>query len=160
MTLSAPEPITTEHDIDHFVCGVSILDEWLRRRAHANQLSGASRTFVITNDRQVVGYYSIAAGALGTTDAPGALRRNMPDPIPMAVLGRLAVDASWHGKGLGVALLQDATLRAARAAEIIGMRGILVHAVSEEARRFYLRHGFVDSPTKPMTLVLSLKGQF
>ncbi|MCC7346204.1 MAG: GNAT family N-acetyltransferase, partial [Variibacter sp.] len=107
---------------------------------------------------RVLGYYALASGALAAIDAPGALRRNMPDPIPMAVLGRLAVDRSQQGRGLGVALLQDAVVRTAQAASIVGIRGVLVHALSEPAARFYERHGFVASPAHPMTLVLSLKG--
>ena len=95
-----------------FACGTPSLDEWLKRRAMANQISGASRTYVVTDISQgshtVVGYYCLASGALAVIDAPGTIRRNMPDPIPMAVLGRLAVDSAWHGKRLGVALLQDA----------------------------------------------------
>jgi GNAT superfamily N-acetyltransferase len=105
---------------------------------------------------RVVGYYCLASGALSLANAPGKLRR-MPDPIPMAVLGRLAVDRSWHGRGLGVALLQDVALRTSQAAAILGIRGLLVHALSAEAKAFYERYGFTASPTPPMTLVLSVK---
>jgi GNAT superfamily N-acetyltransferase len=133
------------------------LDDWLLRRALANQVAGASRTYVVTDGpSQVVGYYALASGALATLDAPGGLRRNMPDPIPMAILGRLAVDLQFHGRGLGVALLQDAVLRVQQAASIVGIRGVLVHAISDEARLFYERYGFTGSPTQPMTLVLAL----
>jgi GNAT superfamily N-acetyltransferase len=155
--LGAPAPLAEEHDLDLFRSGNDALDEWLRRRARANQASGASRTYVAADQGRVVGYYCLASGALDVADAPGAIRRNMPDPIPMAVLGRLAVDHNWQGKGLGVALLQDAVLRASQAAAIMGIRGILVHAISDEAKAFYERYGFRASPTNPMTLVLSLK---
>lgn len=105
-----------------------------------------------------MGYYSLASGGLTLSEAPGPLRRNMPDPIPMALLGRLAVDQSLQEKGMGATLLQDAVLRTAQAAHIIGIRGLLVHALSEEVKAFYEHHGFVSSPTQPMTLILSIKG--
>ena len=127
----------------------------------ANQVSGASRTYVVTDlnegGHRVVGYYCLASGALAVVDAPGSVRRNMPDPVPMAILGRLAVDGAWGAKGLGVALLQDAVLRTAQAAHILGVRGLLAHAVSAQAKAFYEYHGFKASPTQPMTLVLSIK---
>jgi GNAT superfamily N-acetyltransferase len=160
VSLSPPELLNETHSLDSFDSGVASLDDWLRRRARANQASGASRTYVAASAGGVFGYYCLAAGAMTATDAPGGIRRNMPDPIPMAVLGRLAVDRSWQGKGLGRALLQDAVLRTAQAASIMGVRGLLVHAISESARVFYERHGFVASPANPMTLVLSLKGLF
>ncbi len=155
--LHAPTSLTDGHDLELFQSGTGSLDEWLRRRARANQVSGASRTYVVTEEARVVGYYCLSSGALDLASAPGGLRRNMPDPIPMAILGRLAVDVSWQGKGLGIALLQDAVLRTGQAAAILGIRGLLVHAISEDAKAFYERYGFVASPRNPMTLVLSLK---
>jgi GNAT superfamily N-acetyltransferase len=155
--LSAPALLAETHDIDLFQSGNDSLDQWLRRRARANQVTGASRTYVVAQDARVVGYYCLSSGALHSADAPGAIRRNMPDPIPMAVLGRLAVDQNWQGKGLGAALLQDAVLRAGQAAAIVGIRGVLVHAISDEAKAFYEHYGFGASPNNPMTLVLSLK---
>lgn len=157
--LSAPALLDPTHDLDLFQSGSDTLDTWLRRRALANQASGASRTYVVAEGRVVVGYYCLSSGALDLVDAPGSLRRNMPDPVPMAVLGRLAIDRSWQGKGLGVALLQDAVLRTGQAASIMGIRGLLVHAISAEAKVFYERHGFKASPSQPMTLVLSLKAR-
>lgn len=155
--LVEPALLGDAHDLDGFRSGNDTLDEWLRRRARANQVGGASRTYVVAADRRVVGYYCIASGALDLADAPGPVRRNMPDPIPMAVLGRLAVDRDWQGKGLGAALLQDAVLRTGKAAAIIGIRGLLVHAISDAAKAFYEHYGFTASPKHPMTLVLSLK---
>lgn len=157
MTLSAPTLLTDAHDLELFQSGTDSLDQWLRRRARANQVSGASRTYVVALEGRVVGYYCLSSGGLDLADAPGSIRRNMPDPIPVAVLGRLAVDQRWQGKGLGAALLQDAALRAAQAAAILGIRGLLVHAISEEAKGFYEHYGFAASPNNPMTLVLSLK---
>ncbi|MCW5867434.1 MAG: GNAT family N-acetyltransferase [Candidatus Eremiobacteraeota bacterium] len=158
MNLSAPALLSTQHEIEHFFCGVPSLDDWLKRRARANQVSGASRTYVASENLKVVAYYCLASGALALSDAPGPLKRNMPDPIPMVILGRLAVDQNWRGKGLGVALLKDAVLRTKEAAGILGIRGLLAHAISNEAKAFYENYGFIASPTQPMTLLLSLKG--
>ncbi|TPJ30594.1 GNAT family N-acetyltransferase [Mesorhizobium sp. B2-8-3] len=155
--LSAPVLLADSHELDFFQSGTDSLDQWLRRRARANQVSGASRTYVIAEGTRVVGYYCLSSGGLDLVDAPGSIRRNMSDPVPMAVLGRLAVDASWQGKGLGVALLQDAVLRTGQAAAILGIRGLLVHAISDEAKAFYEQYGFQASPKNPMTLVLSLR---
>lgn len=136
------------------------MDDWLKRRARANQISGASRTYVVAEAGKVVAYYCLSSGALALNDAPGGLKRNMPDPIPMAILGRLAVDQSWQGRGLGVALLRDAVERTQTASAILGIRGLIVHALSDEAKAFYEHHGFVASPVRPMTLVMSLKGRW
>ncbi len=155
--LSAPSLLTAEHQFGDFSCGVASLDDWLKRRARPNQISGASRTYVVAEGDAVVGYYCLASGGLALNEAPPALRRNMPDPLPIAVLGRLAVDQSYQGRGLGVALLQDAVLRTLQASDILGIRGLLVHALSNEAKAFYEHHGFVTSPTQPMMLILSLK---
>jgi len=160
VNLLAPCLLTSELDATAFDSTEPSLNTWLKNRAMSNQNSGASRTYVVTDrskQRQVVGYYCLVSAALALTDAPGAVRRNMPDPIPMALLGRLAVDRSWQGLGLGVALLQDAVLRTQQAAEIIGVRGLLAHALNPQAKAFYEHHGFAASPTQPMTLVLSLK---
>lgn len=155
--LLAPAPLSDAHRLELFDSGTPSLDEWLCRRARGNQVTGASRTYVVTDGpERVVGYYALASGALAVTAAPGRLKRNMPDPIPMAILGRLAVDRTYQGRGLGVALLQDAVLRVQAAAAILGIRGVLVHAISEDAKRFYERHGFVAAPAHPMTLVLSI----
>ena len=156
--LQAPAPLSEQHILDDFDSGVPSLDDWLRHRAWANQVSGASRTYVAADGEQrVVGYYALASGAMALVEAPSRMKRNMPDPVPMAILGRLAVDRTAQGRGIGVALLQDAVLRVRQAAEIMGIRGILVHAISDAARRFYEHHGFSASRTNPMTLVLSLK---
>lgn len=155
--LSAPVLLCAPHQLGNFSCGVTGLDDWLKRRASPNQISGASRTYVVTEGDTVVGYYCLASGALALNEAPPAMCRNMPDPLPIAVLGRLAVDQSYQGRGLGVAILQDAVLRTLQAGDIIGIRGFLVHALSAEAQAFYVHHGFVASPTQPMTLILSLK---
>jgi len=153
---SSPEPLTDEHLLDAFSSGEASLDEWLRRCARANQASGASRTYVACEDKKVIAYYALASGAIAQTAAPGRLRRNMPEPIPVVVLARLAVDRGWHGRGLGRALFRDAALRVCAAADSIGIRGIVVHAISEDARRFYIALGFDPCPADTMTLVVTL----
>lgn len=159
MKLEPPAPLDAEHELGSFACGTPTLDEWLKRRAPANQISGASRTYVVAQAGTVIAYYSLASGALALNEAPGGLKRNMPDPIPMAILGRLAVDQTWQGRGLGVALLRDAVERTQAASAILGIRGLLVHALSDQAKAFYEYHGFVASPVRPMTLVMSLKAK-
>jgi len=156
VALSRPEPLADHHDLEKFASGEGSLDDWLKRRARANQLSGASRTFVLSADGRVVGYYALASGAIATDVVPGRFRRNMPDPVPIVILGRLAVDRSWQGRGLGRGLFRDAALRVAQAADTIGIRGILVHAISEPARDFYLALGFDECPGQPMMLVVTL----
>jgi predicted N-acetyltransferase YhbS len=154
--LSAPQPLADLHDLNRFDSGEASLDDWLKRRARANQVSGASRTFVATDARRVVGYYAVAFGAIGVSRAPGRFRRNMPDPIPIVLLGRLAVDRSWQGHGLGRGLFRDCASRVAHAADTIGIRGIVVHAISEQAKAFYLALGFEPSSAEPMTLMVTL----
>lgn len=156
MSLSAPEPLTTDHNLTAFSSGEEALDHWLRRRALANQASGASRTFVVCEGRSVVAYYALASSAVTANETSGRFRRNMPDPIPVVVLGRLAVDLGFQSKGLGRALIRDAAYRVLQAADLIGIRGLLVHALNEGAREFYERLGFDPSPLDPMTLMISL----
>jgi GNAT superfamily N-acetyltransferase len=151
-----PERLSAQHDLSGFDSGEPALDDWLRRRAERNETSGASRTYVVCAGRKVVGYYTLAAGAIAHLDAPGRIKRNMPDPVPVMLLGRLAVDKAFHGQGVGTGLLRDAVLRVVRAAEIAGIRAILVHAISEEAKRFYEKYGFVASPVDPLTVMITV----
>jgi len=155
--LSSPTLLTADYQFNDFDCGVDSLTDWLKRRAYPNLVNGASRTYVVAEQKKIVGYYCLASGAMDLIDTPAPIRRNMPDPVPVAILGRLAVDKPYQGKGLGVALLQDAVIRTAQAADILGIRGLLVQALSTEAKTFYEHFGFVSSPTQPMTLILSLK---
>ena len=153
----APESLHSGHMVDDFCSGESSLDVWLKRRALINQGTGASRTFVVADSRSVVaGYYAMAAGAVDHTVATGSVRRNMPDPVPVLVLARLATDLKARGRMLGAWLLRDAVLRARRVAVDAGVRAMLVHAISESARSFYLHHGFEQSRHNPMTLMLRL----
>jgi len=154
--LSAPDKLGSDHDCSQFECGEPALDDWLRRRALQNQASGASRTYVVCAGQKVVGYYALAVGAVAHTEAPGRVRRNMPDPVPVMIVGRLAVHKDYQGKKIGPALLRDAVLRTMQAAEIAGIRAILVHAISEQARQFYEACGFIPSPMDPMTLMITV----
>lgn len=155
--ISAPHPLADHHVVAAFECGEPSLDDWLKRRATGNQSSGASRTYVVCVEEAVVGYYCLSAGALGHADAPSALRRNRPNPIPVMVLGRLAIHKDRQQGGLGTALLRDALTRTLQAAEIAGVAALLVQALSEDAKRFYRSRGFVESTVKPMTMCLILE---
>jgi len=154
--INPPEKLSSEHDLSQFQCGEPTLDDWLRRRALQNEESGASRTYVAFIENRVVGYYVLAVGAVAHAEAPGRIRRNMPDPIPVMVIGRLAVDQTAQGQALGPALLRDAVLRTVQAAEIAGIRAILVHAISERVKRFYEKWGFIASPVETMTLMITV----
>ena len=157
MRLSAPEPITAQHELGSFTCGEESLDFWIRHRALKNQATGASRTFVVCEGRRVLAYYALAASAIACANAAGRFRRNMPDPIPVVILGRLAVDQACQGKGWGWALVHDAALRILQAADVIGIRGVIVQAASGSAKAFYEKMGFDASPLDPMTLLLTLE---
>src|SRR6266581_1699063 len=119
MALSAPKPLASHHQVSEFSSGVAMLDDWLKRRALANQTSGASRTFVVCEANKVIGYYALASGAVNIAAASGRFRRNMPDPIPVVLLARLAIDRARQGNGLGRMLFRDAGMRVARAADVI-----------------------------------------
>lgn len=154
--LSAPQLLDDRRQLADFDSNEPSLDDWLERRATKNQANGSSRTYVVCEADTVIGYYCLAAGAIGHAEAPPAMKRNRPDPIPVLVLGRLAIHKDHHQKGIGTALLNDAIRRAIGAADIIGVTALLVQASSEQARRFYLSRGFIESPIKPMTLCLML----
>lgn len=157
LALSAPQPLAPTHLLNDFECGEHTLDDWLKRRAMSNQLSGASRTFVVVDESgRVWGYYVMAAGAISHQLATSAIRRNMPDPVPVMVLGRLAVDRRAQGIKLGTAMLQDAVKRALVVSQNTGVRALLVHALNDRAKQFYEHYGFQESPQHTMTLMLRL----
>lgn len=156
MSLTAPEPLAAHHDTTAFFCGVESLDRWLKQRALKNQVTGASRTFVVCEGNRVVAYYALASSAVAVQVATGHMRRNMPDPIPVVVLARLAISQSLQGSGMGRALVRDACLRVIAAADAIGIRGMIVHALSADAQAFYGRMGFEPSQLDPMTLMATL----
>lgn len=155
--LTPPQKLSEKHEVDNFCCGEASLDEWLKKRALANEIADASRTYVVCVGNQVVGYYALAVGSVEREIATSLIKRNMPNPIPVMILARLAVDCSWKGKGIGRGLLRDAILRTWQASHLAGIKAILVHALSEEAKAFYLKAGFKASPVEPLTLMISLK---
>jgi len=155
-SVTAPEHIDAHHDSTGFDCGQPELDDWLRLQALGNEASGASRTYVICAEGRVVGYYALATGAIARAAATGRVRRQMPDPVPVMILGRLAIDTRFQGHGLGHALLRDALLRTLQVAEHAGIRAVLLHATTAEAKRFYERAGFRESPIDPMTLMITI----
>ena len=154
---SAPRPISEGDVVADFDSGEPTLDKYLRERALPNHVEGASRCFVTCRDGRVVGFYALASAAVERAETPGRVRRNMPDPVPVILLSRLAIDRKEQGKGLGAQLLRDAIARAVAAAEIIGVRALLVHALHEQARAFYAHFDFESSPTDPLHLLLLIK---
>jgi GNAT superfamily N-acetyltransferase len=156
LALSPPALIAPEHDVSQFLCQHTALTEWLQKPALDNGKQMASQTRVVCDGVRVVGYYALAAGSVAHEIAPKPLTRNMPKPIPAIVLGRLAVDTDYQGKGIGAALLKDATLRALAAAREIGARVLLCHAIDDAALKFYLKHGFLQSPAEDLAVMLDL----
>jgi hypothetical protein len=154
---TAPTPLKPSHDIISFDCGQPLLNDWLREKAYENEKKGASRTYVVCCDNKVVGYYSLATGSITRSIAHGSIKRNMPETIPVMVLGRLAVDVNHQGCGIDFGLIKDAVLRTLQASEIAGIRAILVHALDESAKQFYEdKCGFKVSPVNPLTLMVTL----
>jgi GNAT superfamily N-acetyltransferase len=155
--LSAPAPLSAEHDLTAFDCGEPALNDWLRHRALANE-SRFSRTYVVRDGERVVAYFCISAGAVGRAAAPGKLRRNAPDAIPVSVIGRLAVDRTWQAKGLGADLLADALRRIATASRSIGIGAVLVQAKDDAARTFYMKCAeFIEYPGDSRSLFLPME---
>ena len=159
---SAPQLLTSAHDVSAFSSGESALDDWLKKRALKNNEIDASRTFVITHEvngvTQVVAFFAMTVGEISHTAATGALRRNMPDPIPVTVLARLAVHEDWHGRGLGRSLLREAVVRSLQISANAAVKAIVVHALHDRARSFYEAFGFQRSRLDELTLMAPLKG--
>ena len=158
MELSAPQPLEGSHVLDGFDCGKTSLDEWLLRHARQAQSSGSAKTYVVTGEGRIVGYYSLTVGQIDTLEAPDRVRKGMGAyPIPVVILARLAVEQRMQGQGLGVGLLQDAIRRTLTIAEHAGVRTLLTHPLDEDAARFYRRFGFEESPIREQQLLLLLK---
>jgi GNAT superfamily N-acetyltransferase len=154
---SQPRPIGEHDDYATFDSGEPTLDDYLRSRALANHVEGASRCFVTCRDGRVVGFYALASASVERSSAPGRVRRNMPNPVPAILLSRLAIDRKEQGKGLGRHMLRDAITRCVQAADLVGVRVLLVHALHEEAKAFYRHFEFEPSPTDPLHLLLLIK---
>ncbi len=157
MALSAPASLAEHHELESFDSGEASLDEWPNKRVRANHAGGASQEFVSCKGNRVAGFYALSSSAVMADIVPGRFRRDMPNPTPVVLLGRLATDKAWQRQGLGRALFRDACLRVSQAADVIGVRGIVVHAISEEARLFCLALGFTECPAASMTLVVRLQ---
>lgn len=158
VALGRPTRLTEEHELEGFSCDEASLDDFLRSKALKNMKSKASITYVVCerDSLRVVAYYTLSSGAVGRADAPGNVSRGMPDPIPVTLLGRLAVDSRYKGLGIGKGLLKDALERSTIASQEIGARALLVHAIDDVAAAFYSKHGFVESTVTPMTLMTKL----
>ena len=157
MALSAPEPLTSAHDVSTFSCGKPALDHWLKTRALSNQEKGFTAVIIVHDDGRVVGYYGLAPTAV----VPGALPRTIrtgqpPDPVPCLLLGQLATDLSWAGRGVGIGLLKHALFRSVAAADLVGGRALVVRAIDEEAAGFWRRRGFLPSRDDAHTLFRSM----
>lgn len=155
--ITAPELLQAQHKLDHFDCGNHVLNRWLIQQALKNESSGGSRTYVVCCGENVVAYYAIATGSIEYAGLSGKLRRNMPDPISILILGRLAVDSNWQHQYIGRGLLKNAVLRACLIAKQVGVSALLVHCISDEAKQFYMKYGFVESVIDPMIVLLPLK---
>lgn len=154
--LTPPAPIADGHGLSAFCCGHDMLDDWLKKRARSSE-GRTARTFVVCADGNVVGYYCLAAGAERREAMPKGLRRNVPDPVPVTILGRLAVDKAHQGRKIGAHLLKDAMLRALGASETIGSRALLVHAIDPAAVAFYVKFGFLEFPDGSKTMFLPME---
>lgn len=152
-----PVPLVDEHDLSSFASRSPALDDWLRRRARQAAAEGHSRTFVLCEGSRVIAYYALSAGSIDRAASPGHLRRNAPDPIPIALIERLAVDRTRQGQGLGADLVRDALLRILLAADTIGIRAVVVHAIDDGAFHLWIRCGFVAHPPESRTLFLPLE---
>lgn len=155
--LSAPEPLGPQHDVSHFSSGVPALDAWLRSKARLNEARGGARTYVACDGVRVAGFYSLAASSVERRRVSSRVGRNMPEPIPVILLGQLAVDTAYQGHRLGSDLLIDAARRALAAADLIGARAIVVQAINDQAGSFYGRFGFRPfSEREPLMLLLRM----
>lgn len=154
--MSQPTPLAPNHNISSFQCGVPALDDWLKFRARRAE-GTTGRTYVVTSESEVIGYYTLATGAAKREHIPKKLQRNSPDPIPLMLLARLAVDHRFQGRRIGNGLLKDALTRVLQASEIVGFRAVVVHAIDDQAKRFYDRFGFVEFPSSSRTLFMAIE---
>ncbi|WP_199346327.1 GNAT family N-acetyltransferase [Nostoc sp. C057] len=154
--INPPQPLTLKHDVLEFESKSEALNNWLKEKALKNE-GDTARTFVVTIENKVIGYYCLATASVIHLIAVSKAKRNAPDPIPCMLIGRLAVDIKWEGRGIGSGLLKDAIIRTLTVSQMAGIRCVLVHAKDEEAKRFYLKYGFQPSPIEPLTLMMTLK---
>lgn len=153
--LSPPSAITSAHDLTQFRCGNEPLDDWLRFRALKSE-GRSSRTYIVAQGSAVVGYYCLSTGAEKRASVPSKIARNTPDPVPLILLGRLAVDLNHQGMGIGAGLLKDALQRVAQISKAVGSRALIVHAIDQNAMAFYVKYGFIEFPQGSQTLFLPI----
>ncbi|QEE47064.1 GNAT family N-acetyltransferase [Rhizobium sp. WL3] len=157
MALSAPEALHAGHDVSSFSCGKPFLDRWLKDRALSNQEKGFTAVIVVHEAGRVVAYYGLAPTAVIPSVLPRAIRTGQPpDPVPCLLLGQLATDEAWSGAGIGTGLIKHALQRSVKAANLIGGRALMVHAIDEDAQLFWIRRGFLASRDNPLILFRSL----
>ncbi len=157
MALSSPEPLSAAHDVSEFACGKPTLDHWLKTRALSNQEKGFTAVLVVHEARRVVGFYGLAPTAVVPSVLPRSVRTGQPpDPVPCLLLGQLATDLAWAGRGIGTGLVKHALARCVQAAGLIGGRALLVNAVDEQAARFWQRRGFTPAKDDPLVLICSI----
>lgn len=154
--ISIPERLTASHQTSGFDCGTVSLNEWLNHRSLKNEQSGGSRTYVVCCENQVIGFYALAAGSVARAEATNRIKKNMPDPIPALVLGRMAVNCNWQRQNIGRGLLKDALARSINVAEQVGVRVIIVHVLNDKAEAFYRKYGFTNKNISSNTLMLPL----
>lgn len=155
MKFEAPRPISHNDDLASFCCGEAELDHWLKTRALKNE-GKATRTYALCIDDKLAGFYSLAVGSISRELVSGSIRRNMPEPIPVMLIARLAVDKKFHGRGIGMGLLRDALLRTVHVASIAGIRAVMVNALNDNAAGFYSHFGFKEAPNNRLLLLLPL----
>jgi len=157
VALSQPEPLNDRHDVSGFSCGKPALDSWLKTKALANQERGFTVVMVVQDSGRVVGYYGLAPTAIVPATMPRSIRTGQPpDPVPCLLLGQLATDLGWSGRGIGTGLLRHALARCVAGARLIGGRALVVNALDGEAAEFWRRRGFLPSKDDPLTLFRSL----
>jgi GNAT superfamily N-acetyltransferase len=157
LSLSVPEPLIAAHDLSAFSCGKPSLDHWLKTRALSNQEKGFTAVLVVHDEGRVVGFYGLAPTAVVPNALPRSIRTGQPpDPVPCLLLGQLATDRGWAGRGIGTGLVKHALQRCVAAAKLVGGRALLVNAVDLEAAAFWRRRGFLPSRDEPLILVRSL----
>jgi len=155
--ITEPTGLNSQHDISSFDCGHNALNDWLQEKALKNERGDASRCFVICDHNKVVGYYALSTGSVEHKETPSALKRNMPDPIPVLVLGRLAIDKNYQGQSFGKHLLKDCLLRVIAVSEHVAFKALMIHAIDEAAKEYYINFGFLESPTNDLTVYLPMK---
>jgi GNAT superfamily N-acetyltransferase len=156
LALSPPRPLSADDELGSFDCGNDLLNDWLRELALKSE-GRSARTYMVKDGARVVGYYCLATGGVTREGVPRKIRHGLPSLVPVMILGRLAVDRSYQGQGIGRGLLKDALQRTLQVSREVGVRALLVHAIDDEAKAFYAAHGFIEFPVSARTLFLPVE---